>query len=479
MSQRVLHFAMVFSIFLIPSHSTAQPAQVAAFAEEDAVRPVDVQSDDRFGRSISVSGETAIVGAPTEDGGSGDPVADAGAAYIFQFFERFGWFQIQKLTAPVPQVEGQFGTSVMISGDLAIVGAPLENTGPGVVLTDGGAAYVFARDEGGPNNWGQVARLTPVLAQAGDHFGESVAISGATAVVGAANEDGGAGDPLPLSGAAYVFGRDVGGANNWGQVIKLTASDAQAGDEFGRSVAVSTDIAVIGAWQEDGGSGDPLQSAGAAYVFGRDAGGANNWGQVAKLTASDAQENDEFGGSVAISGDLAVAGAESEEGGPGDPLGAAGAAYVFARDEGGADSWGELARLSPGDAQSGDQFGISVAVSGNLAVIGAWQEGGGIGDPLSGAGAAYVFAADAGGTGNWGELAKLSGSDAQAGDNLGFAVAVSGDIVAVGAWREDGGPGDPSADAGTGYFFRRERLLEFFLGDLSDRAAEACSTPNS
>ncbi len=124
--------------------------------------------------------------------------------------------------------------------------------------------------------------------QANDEFGISVAISGDTALVGANEEDGGPGDPASLVGAAYVFGRNQGGMNNWGEVAKLTASDAQAGDQFGNSVAISGDTALV----------TRLTGGGAAYVFDRNQGGINNWGEVKKLTASDAQAGDQFGRSA-------------------------------------------------------------------------------------------------------------------------------------------------------------------------------------
>ena len=125
-----------------------------------------------------------------------------------------------------------------------------------------------------------------------------MAISGDTAVVGACCEDTGGFD----AGAAYVFQRNQGGADNWGEVKKLTASDAQASDRFGHSVAVSGDTAVVGAFREDA-------LVGAAYVFQRNQGDADNWGEVKKLTASDAQDIDFFAHGVAISGDTAVVGA--------------------------------------------------------------------------------------------------------------------------------------------------------------------------
>ena len=184
-----------------------------------------------------------------------------------------------------------------------------------------------------------MTKLTASEAQAFDRFGSSVAVSGETVVVGARSEDAGGAN----AGAAYVFGRDQGGADNWGEVKKLTASDAQADDLFGGRVAVSGDTVVVGHMVLLS-SGMVLVSGGldAAYVFGRDQGGAGNWGEVRKLTASDAQTGDFFGASVAVSGDTAVVGAAFE-----DAVGSnAGAAYVFGRDQGGANNWGEVKKLT-------------------------------------------------------------------------------------------------------------------------------------
>ena len=168
----------------------------------------------------------------------------------------------------------------------------------------------------------EVTKLTAADAQAGDQFGVSVSVSGDTAIVAARFEDA-----LGVNaGAAYVYRRDQGGATNWGEVKKLTASDAQAGDFFGSGVAVSGDVAVVGAFREDAGGAD----AGAAYVFQRDQGGASNWGEVAKLTASDAQAGDFFGIRVAISGVTAIVGAYFEDTGGNN----AGAAYVFESEAG-------------------------------------------------------------------------------------------------------------------------------------------------
>ena len=215
--------------------------------------------------------------------------------------------EVSRLTGSDTGEQDAFGISTAISGDTALVGAT-GGTAGGIFA---GAAYVFRRDEGSQDIWDEVKILIASDAQDGDSFGWSVAVNGDTAVVGTRNSE-----------AVYVFQRDQGGADNWGEVTKLTASDAQVGAFFGHSVALSADTAVVGAWFEDfpgfGGT-----NAGAAYAFQRNEGGVDSWGEVTKLTASDAWANDFFGGSVAVSGDTAVVGASS--------AGAnhTGAAYVF------------------------------------------------------------------------------------------------------------------------------------------------------
>jgi hypothetical protein len=366
-------------------------SEVAKLVASDAV------GGDQFGVSVAVSGDTAVIGARLEaTGGSG-----AGAAYVFT---RSGgsWTQQAKLLASDAQSSDYFGYSVAVSGDTAVIGAYGEDTGG----SDAGAVYVFTRSGG---SWTQQAKLLASDAQSSDYFGDSVAVSGDTAVIGAYGEDTGG----SYAGAAYVFTRSGG---SWTQQAKLLASDAQSSDQFGVSVAVSGDTAVIGAYREaTGGSG-----AGAAYVFTR-SGGA--WTQQAKLLASDAQANDYFGVSVAVSGDTAVIGAYREDTGGSS----AGAAYVFTRSGG---AWVEQAKLLASDAQSSDYFGVSVAVSGDTAVIGAYQEDTG----GSSAGAAYVFTRSGGA---WVEQAKLLASDAQSSDYFGYSVAVSGDTAVIGASNAD------------------------------------------
>ena len=370
----------------------------------------DPQADDRFGISVAVSGNVAVVGAYLEDSGG----SDAGAAYVF---EQIGgaWTEVAKLTASDAQAGDRFGFSVAVSGGVALVGADGEDSGG----TDAGAAYVFEKSGGA---WTEVAKLTASDPQAGDWFGRSVAVSEGVAVVGADGEDSGGTD----AGVAYVF-ESSGGV--WIEVAKLTASDAQADDRFGSSVAVSGGVAVVGANLEDSGG----SNAGAAYVY-EHSGGA--WTEVAKLTASDAEANDKFGYSVAVSGDVALVGAPTEDSGGS----AAGTAYVFEQSGG---SWTEAAKLTASDAQAIDWFGWSVAISGDVAVVGARLEDSGGND----AGAAYVFESSGG---VWSQVAKLTASDAQLSDQFGITVAVSGDVAVVGAHGEDSG----GQQAGAAYIFQ-------------------------
>ena len=413
------------------------------FLEEQKLTASDADSGDVFGHSVSISndGSRVIVSAWGDDGDPGD---FRGAAYVFS---RSGttWTQEQKLTASDAQSFDAFGNGeVSISGDgtRVIVGAYLEDGGAGNGANLG-AAYVFSRSG---TTWTQEQKLTASDADLSDEFGISAAISddGSRAIVGAWGEDG-AGS---LRGAAYVFSRS---GTTWTQEQKLTASDTQDDDRFGYSVAISDDgtRCIVGAYREDGGAGNPLSDAGAAYVFSRS---GTTWTEEQKLTASDAQASDEFGYSVAISDDgtRCIVGAYLEDGGAGDPISGAGAAYVFSRS---GTTWTEEQKLTL-SAQGSDYFGFSVAMSddGTRVIVGALYEDGGAGDPLLNAGAAYVFSRS--GT-TWTEKQKLTASDAQTQDLFGYSVAISSDGTRciVGSRDEDGGAGDPISNAGAAYVF--------------------------
>ncbi len=325
--------------------------------------------------------------------------------------------ELAKLTASGAAAEDQFGFSVSISGDVAVMGARFDHD----VGVFSGSAYVFRFDG---TNWIEEAELTASDAAAWDEFGFSVSISGNVAVIGAPLHDH-AGSNF---GSAYVYRFD---GTEWIEQTQLTPSDAAAGDIFGWSVSISGDVAVVGAIFGDGNVAD----SGSAYVYRFD---GTNWIEEAELTASDAAWRDAFGFSVSISGNVAVIGAPGNDDAGLD----FGSAYVF-RFNGAA--WVEEQKLTASDAAAGDWFGYSVSISGDVALIGAIQYVNG------GPGSAYVYQFD--GT-NWVEEAKLAASDAAAEHLFGKSVSISGDVAVIGA------PGNYDAGTSSG--------STYVFGSLSD-----------
>jgi len=335
-----------------------------------------------------------------------------------------------KVTASDKTALAQFGWSVAATRDLAVVGASHDATG-----TKSGSAYLYARSLDGSNTWTQIKKLLPSDGQNLDEFGTAVAISGDTIAVGARLRD----DKGTDSGAVYVFTRNQGGADQWGFVKKLLATDGTANDQFGTAVAISGDNVIVGA---------PLANvsgsfnAGASYVFARNQGGANQWGQVKKLVASDTSNSDHFGGAVSISVDTVVVGAPVSGGG-------GGAAYVYMRNQGGADQWGFMKKIVPSDVSNG-QFGTAVSISGDLIAASApLLNASGLGD----SGAAYVFARNQNGANQWGQVKRLLSSDLGASDHFGSSLAINADALVVGAQLADGN----GLDSGAAYLFMQNQ----------------------
>jgi len=369
----------------------------------------DTDAGEHFGQSVALAGEYAIVGAPAAYTGS----SMTGAVYIFHRTDDT-WDAGTKIVASGLEASDAFGLSVGLSGDYAIVGVPYFED-PGGYST--GEAYIYHRTD--TNTWDAGTKITSPGTQDSSAFGLSVAISSDNAIVGAPFKDSG--------GAAYIFHRIDG---IWDAGTKIVASDAEASDLFGQSVAISGDYAIVGAVDEDEGGTD----AGAAYVFHRTAG--ITWDTGTKIMASDAEANDQFGISVATSGDYVLVGAYNEDINGTD----AGAAYIFQRT--GENTWKAGAKILASDTAAGDNFGMSVSLSGDYTIIGAYHE-----DPgsLSNAGSAYVYQYDPPVAG------KLSAFDADSNDSFGISVAISGDYVIAGAPNEDA----ESTNGGAAYLFHR------------------------
>jgi len=324
-------------------------------------------ANDRFGYSVAVSGDgnTLVVGA---DGGG----STQGAAYVFTK-SGGAWTQAPKLTASDGVESDYFGCSVALSSDGSTLLVGATDGGGGHYFY--GAAYVFTKSG---STWSQVQRLTITSGVNGDFFGWSVAVSGdgGTLIIGAGNKKIGSNSS---QGAAYVFTKS---GSTWSETQEITASDGAKSDNFGSSVAISSDgnTFVVGAKSKTIGTGS---YQGAVYVFEKS---GSTWSEVQKLTASDGTGGDGFGISVAGSGDcgtLLIGAYNKTIGGNADQ----GAAYVFTKS---GPTWVQAQELTGSDGADGDLFGRSVAASadGSTLVVGA------AGKTISGnesRGAAYVF----------------------------------------------------------------------------------------
>lgn len=384
--------------------------------------PGNCTVEDSFGSAVAISGDTAIIGATGDDVGAN---ANQGAAYIF---ERSGstWNLVRTVSASDGVPGDSFGTSVALSGDTAIVGVFTDDTGANV---NQGSAYIFERNSGGSNNWGQVKKLTASDGSAEDWFGWSVGISGDWIIVGAILDDvGGNG----TQGSAYIYERNSGGANNWGEVKQLFASDGAAFDTFGKSVAVSGDTAVVGSDLDDVGANG---NQGSVYIFERNLGGAGNWGELRKVVASDGATTDQFGEAVAIDGDTLIVGAFTDDVASNNNQGSA---YIFERNTGGANNWGQVKKLVASDGAGADLFGNTVDVDGDVVIVGSVHDQVGSNDYQ---GSAYFFRQNTGGADNWGEERKIIAADGEAQDYFGIDVAISGETSIVGANYDDVGGG--------------------------------------
>lgn len=411
-----------------------------------------------FGYSVFISGNYAIVGAPKDpsDENGGAVLDESGAAYIF---ENVGgvWSQKQKLVASDRANYDYFGWSVSMSGKYAVIGAYFESqdeNGENTV-NSAGSVYIFEETAG---VWSQIQKVVASDREANDYFGYAVSISGDYFVVGAYGEDHNVAGVSSLSnaGSAYIFHNTAG---TWSQVQKIVASDRGPNDIFGSAVSISGDDILIGANRdsEDIGGANPLAYAGSAYFFHNNAG---TWSETQKIVASDREFDATFGISLALSGDKAIIGAykESKDAAGGNVLTSAGAAYIFTNNAG---TWSQTQKLVASDRGDGDYFGRSVAISGDHAIVGAIFEYNDVQgqDSIAGAGSAYIYKFE---SGTWSEVNKIVASDRGEDDSFGTAVGISSEYAIVGADKEshDAAGANPLNASGSIYFFEETCTLD-------------------
>ena len=366
----------------------------------------DGESEDWYGSSVAIEGDLAIVGAPE----TGDRKTGPGAVYIYRYDGAI-WVEEEKLLAFDGVPEDQFGIAVAISDDVAVVGA----SGDDDLGANVGSAYVFRFDG---MSWSFEAKLLPPSFESGARFGASVAISLDRIVVGANCIGEAAPDVFHFENGKWV-----------GETVALLPDHPEA---IYPPVSISDTALIVGAPEYDGLG----NNSGVAFVLRLT---GSTWTVEQTLVPSDIQENDRFGSSVAIQGDTALVGAIFDD----DPcrdgeLCDTGSVYVF-RFNG--KTWNEVQKLVASDAVIGDRFGHQVALSGDTALVSAFSDDG----AGSGSGSAYAFRYDPT-TLLWNEVAKLKSSDAAAQDVFGISLAVSVDRAIIGAyWDDDNGNRSGSA----------------------------------
>lgn len=378
---------------------------------------------DRAGQSVAAHGALLLLGAPMDD----TPTVDAGSALVY---ELLGASLVHRVTLQRPEgasTGDQFGRAVALAGNLAAVGAHLDDT----ASQDTGSVSIFSRSGSGAQaEWSFQTILTPTDTAASDLFGFSVALwaAGATGTDRLISGTHGRDAPgKPDAGAAYIFERS---GSAWAQAAKLTPSDPLAAAYFGAAVAIAGDLAVVGAWGHDGsvdGVGAVGAEAGAAYIFRRQNDGA--WNQEARLTpAEPLAPGDRFGLAVAIgeSGTVVI-GAPMRDG---QGLTDSGAAFVF-EFEGGA--WMPKAVLARSSAAAGDQFGAAVANAGTGVLVGVPRADATMPNRADSGEAVLFRRAGA----SWTVEQVLAPAAGAAGDEAGSAVALTGAMAVMGARGRD------------------------------------------
>ena len=411
---------LLVTIFLLMTLTTGAAGAGDPWGQQAKLIASDGANGSQFGWAVALDADTALVGVVFD-------ASSRGSAYVFTRVNG-AWSQQAKLLSSTGSVNDWFANAVAVDGDTALIGNPRDDASTGVTHVDQGSVYVFTRRDG---VWSLQSILVASDGAEGDFFGSAVALDGDTALIGTYSDDS-------FMGSAYVFTRANG---EWSQQAKLTASNRAERDYFGISVALNGDTALIGA------HGDNLER-GAAYVFTHT---GTVWSQQAKLTASDGAASDQFGSSIALDGDTALVSAMGNNGNYYHQ----GAAYVFTRTN---EVWNQQAKLTASDAMDVSLLGSSLALEGDTALIGA------SGDQNS-QGSAYLFTHT---SGVWRQQQKLTASDGAVFQRFGSAVGLSGGTTLIGAIAGNGAV--PNAGAAYVFTINPQHLIWLpFISKLSDQ----------
>jgi len=454
-----LVIAICFSFILSPN------IQSQNWLQKTKNLATDKNTSDYFGNAVSISGDYAIVGSK---GGDYDLagqnlMVQAGAAYILKYNSgSASWEQVQKIVASDRESGDAFGYSVSINGEFAIVGAYTEgqNDSNGDPASSFGAAYVFKLNIS-TGIWEEKQKLVAFDRYIDDYYGQSVDINSNYAIVGAPFEE----EPNGIgstenSGSVYIYK-----FNATSQLFefeqKIVSTNKGAGDQFGTSISISEANLLVGKPHDWNGS----TFYGRAELFQK----GTTWTHLQYLQSNETAEDDNFGYSVSIDGNYAIIGAKNETGDAfgNNPLSLSGASYIFKNNSG---TWSQEQKIVASDREVGDYFGTSVSISGDYSVIGAFSEDHDVNGAnyLNGSGSVYIYHFN-NTSAIWELDQKIVSSDRATSDNFGFSVSIDGANIISGAYKKTE---STLTNAGATYIFNNSSILPVELTSFTAKVNE-------
>src|SRR5262245_61435890 len=383
----------------------ARPVQSQGTVERQILTPTGGAAGAGFGAAASIGGDVAAFGAQYD----GELGLRAGAAFVYRRDPVMGWVQARRLLASDGKAEDFFGHKVLVDGDRVLVSAP----GRDGATIDQGAVYVYARDQGGAGQWGELALVTSPTPVAGEKFGSGPCIHGDLLAIGAARNGQG------VPGSVFLFQRDALALSGWSVLREIVSHDPSSSFQLGTSVALGDGVLFA-----SGARTNDRAISFVVHVFERDAGGPGAWGETQVIEHPGEPGLDFFGSFLALSGGVLAVPAWEYLLDRND----FGVVYLYERSQDGRFEIRQLLHSELAHAHSMPPQAI--AMNADWLAVGTLYEPLGA---LEDVGTTIVFGRNAGGVGQWGEIAARLPSDPRADGYYGYSLTLDGAELLVGS----------------------------------------------
>ena len=415
---------IIITLSLILTTTITSLSQDSTYTQQSKLIPSTGLED--YGSAVDIEDEWVMIGGE-------DTVIDnvsSGTVYVYK--NENGILQLHKKLLPSDGSGfNRFGNSISIENSTMVVGAWSKGVSfEGTFYPSAGKVYVYEEDEGGIENWGEVIDIQSPVPTQSEYFGFCVDIGENVIAVGAYGKD----DVVTNSGIVYLYGRDIGGAGNWGLIKSIKPETAGFNYNFGTWVEVSDSYLAVSSPNENG--------EGKVFIYYKNEGGVDNWGLKKTLSSPNPGTNFYYGDETSLDGDRILVGALKDFN---TNFFDTGRSYVYAKDEGGIDNWGLIKTFEPSELSSQQEYGVSVDLNGDYLIIAAEEDD----EAAPNAGAAYIYRRNEGGIDNWGLVEKVFDCEATGNDDFGTAVAINGNQAIIGA-DDHNAVGDNS---GAAYFY--------------------------